>query len=158
MNAAPHIDPAASADGHGASLAPAIGLFELVLEVADLATAERFYREVIGLTVVDRWGDDRPATWLALGRESFLGLWPRESGGAKAIHQGRGGAHVHFAIRVPRGTLDATQARIEALGIPVEGGWEFRPGDRAIYLDDPDGNVVELTERDTLWDGLPATE
>ncbi|MCD6058561.1 MAG: hypothetical protein K0Q89_2091, partial [Thermomicrobiales bacterium] len=31
-------------------------------------------------------------------------------------------------------------------------------GNRAIYLDDPDGNVVELTERATLWDGSPATE
>ena len=139
-------------------VAPAIGLFEMVLEVADLDRAERFYRDVLGLTVVERWGDDRPAVWLALGRESFLGLWPRETGGAKAIHHGRGGAHVHFAIRVPLGTLDATQARLEALGIPVEAGWDFGRGNRAIYLDDPDGNVVELTERTTLWDGSPATE
>ena len=120
--------------------APANGLFELVLEV------------------VERWTGERPAVWLALGREGFLGLWPPETGGAKAIHNGRGGAHVHFAIRVPRGTLAATQARIEALGVPVEGGWDFGPGNRAIYLDDPDGNVVELTERATLWDGRPATE
>ncbi len=143
---------------HAGDAAPAIGLFELVLEVADLAGAERFYREVIGLTVVGRWGDDRPATWLALGREAFLGLCPRESGGAQALHHGRGGVHVHVAVRVPRGTLDTTWARIEALGIPVEGGWEFRPGDRAVYLDDPDGNVVDPTERVTLWDGSPATE
>ena len=138
--------------------APAIGLFEMTLEVADLAAAERFYREVVGLRVVERWEGDRPAVWLALGREGFLGLWPRETGGAKAIHGGRGGAHVHFASRVPRGTLDGTRARIEALGVAVEGGWEFGPGNRAIYLDDPDGNVVELTERATLWDGSPATE
>ena len=141
-----------------ANEAPTIGLYEMVLEVADLTAAERFYREVIGLPVVARWGEERPATWLALGREGFLGLWPRESGGERAIHGGRGGAHVHFALRVPGGTLDGMQARIEALGIAVEGGWEFRPGDRAIYLDDPDGNVVELTERATLWDGSPATE
>lgn len=135
-----------------------IGLFEMVLEVADLAVTERFYREVIGLEVAERWTDDRPAVWLALGGEAFLGLWPRESGGAKAIHGGRGGAHVHFALRVPRGALDATRSRIEALGIAVEGGWEFGRGNRAIYLDDPDGNVVELTERATLWDGRRATE
>ena len=139
-------------------VAPAIGLFEMVLEVADVDAAERFYREVIGLRVVERWTGDRPAAWLALGREGFLGLWPRETGGAKAIHNGRGGAHVHFAIRVPRGTLDAVQARLESLGVPVEGGWDFGGGNRAIYLDDPDGNVVELTERTTLWDGSPATE
>jgi catechol-2,3-dioxygenase len=137
---------------------PAIGPFEFVLEVADLAAAERFYHETLGLAIVERWAGDRPAVWLALGREATLGLWPRETGGAKAIHGGRGGAHVHFAIRVPRGTLGQLQTRLEALGYPVEGGWTFGPGDHAIYLDDPDGNVVELTERVTIWGGGPATE
>jgi catechol-2,3-dioxygenase len=137
---------------------PAIGLFEVVLEVADLAAAERFYHEALGLAIVERWEGDRPAVWLALGREATLGLWPRETGGAKAIHGGRGGAHVHFAVRVPRGALARMQARLAALGYPVEGGWTFAPGDHAIYLDDPDGNVVELTERVTVWGGGPATE
>ncbi len=137
---------------------PVIGLFELVLEVADLEASERFYHDILGLQVVDRWTDDRPAIWLGLGREGFLGLWPRETGGAVAIHGGRGGVHVHIALRVPHGTLAAAQARLEALDIPVEDGWEFSPGNRAIYVDDPDGNVVELTERVTLWDGTPATE
>jgi len=132
---------------------PTIGLFEVVLEVADLAASERFYREHLGLTVVERWEGERPAVWLALGRESFLGLWPPETGEAKAIHAGRGGAHVHFALRVPTGALPAMHARLEALGYPVEGGWTFGPGDHAIYLDDPDGNVVELTERATVWGG-----
>lgn len=136
----------------------AIGFFEMVLEVADLAASESFYAGALGLRVVQRWEDDRKAVWLALGREGFLGLWPEESGGDKAIHNGRGGAHVHFAIRVPIGTLDAMQARLEALGHEVEDGWEFGKGNRAIYLDDPDGNVVELTERTTLWDGTAATE
>lgn len=137
--------------------APVIGLFEMVLEVADLAAAERFYRGVIGLPVAERWGDERPAVWLALGGEGYLGLWPPATGGAAAIHGGRGGAHVHFALRVPLGTLDAVRARIEALEYKVEER-DFGGGDRAIYLDDPDGNVVELTERATLWDGSPATE
>jgi len=138
-------------------VAPVIGLFEMVLEVQDLAAAEHFYREVIGLPVVARWSDERPATWLGLGREGYLGLWPVESGGAVAIHGGRGGSHVHFALRLPYGALDATAARLEARGYPTE-AVDFGGGDRAIYLKDPDGNVVELTERATLWDGSPATE
>ena len=143
------------------SVAPApsaVGLLEFTLEVADLAVAERFYVDHLGLRVVERWGDDRPAVWLAIGKEAFLGLWTREAGGEKSIHHGRGGAHVHFALRVPVGTLDTMQTRLEALGYEVEAGWDFGNGNRAIYLDDPDGNVVELTERRTLWDGSPATE
>lgn len=137
---------------------PAIGIFEMTLEVADLAASERFYAGALGLPVVERWGPERPAVWLAAGREGFLGLWSREAGGAKAIHAGRGGAHVHFALRVPHGTLDAARARLERHGVAVGPDHDFGDGNRAVYADDPDGNVVELTERRTLWDGGPATE
>ena len=137
--------------------AGAIGLFEMVLEVADLAASESFYVDHLGLTVVERWVGDRPAVWLRLGGESFLGLWPVVTGAAPAIHQARGGAHVHFAIRVPMGALDAEEARLETLGYAIESGWDFGGGNRAFYLDDPDGNVVEITERATLWDGSLAS-
>jgi len=140
------------------SAPPAIGLLEFTLEVADLQASERFYVGHLGLRVAARWGDDRPAIWLAIGKEGFLGLWSQEAGGEKSIHQGRGGTHVHFALRVPIGTLDTMQSRLEGLGYAVESGWDFGNGNQAIYLDDPDGNVVELTERQTLWDGRPATE
>ena len=103
-----------------------------------------------------RWGDERPATWLSLGSEGFLGLWPVESGGAVAIHNGRGGTHVHFALRIPLGTIDQAQARLEELGFGVE-RVDFGNGNVAIYLDDPDGNVVELTEIRLLWDGTAAS-
>lgn len=129
---------------------PPIGLFEMVLEVADLPAAEHFYHHVIGLPTVERWEDERPAVWLALGNEGFLGLWPPETGGAAAIHGGRGGSHVHFALRLPLGTLAATRDRLHALGYPTEER-DFGRGNLAIYLDDPDGNVLELTERTTLW-------
>jgi catechol-2,3-dioxygenase len=133
-----------------------IGLYEMTLEVADLEAAERFYHEVIGLEVVDRWGEDRPAVWLALGRQSFLGLWTREAGGPKAIHHAWGGKHVHFAIRVPPGALPAYERRFTELGIPYE-EFVFSKSNRAIYLDDPDGNVVELSDFGVLWDGSAAS-
>jgi catechol 2,3-dioxygenase-like lactoylglutathione lyase family enzyme len=133
------------------------GLFEMVLEVADLAASEHFYHEAIGLPIADRWTGERPAVWLALGREGFLGLWPPESGGAVAIHGGRGGSHVHFALRVPMGALDSMRARLLSLGYTVEER-DFGMGNRAIYLDDPDGNVLELTERTTLWDGTSTAD
>jgi catechol-2,3-dioxygenase len=136
-----------------AAPAPA-GIFEMVLEVTDLAAAEHFYVDVLGFKVVDRWGDDRPAVWVGVGNEGFLGLWSVEAGGEKAIHQGRGGAHVHYAIRVPKGTLATMEERLTTLGYEVE-RFDFENGNQSIYVDDPDGNVVEFAEWRTLWDGRP---
>ncbi|MEZ4506580.1 MAG: hypothetical protein R2848_12230 [Thermomicrobiales bacterium] len=76
--------------------------------------------------------------------------------GAVAIRNGRGGAHVHFALRIPAGTIDQAQARLEELGFAVE-RVDFGNGNVAIYTDDPDGNVVELTEIRLLWDGTAAS-
>ncbi len=136
------------------TLAPTVGIYELTLEVADLAAAERFYADVVGLPVVDRWSVPRDATWLALGGGGFLGLWPSATGGANAIHQGRGGSHVHFALRVPRGTLAGLAERLEKAAYGIE--WRhFEQGNVALYVTDPDGNVVELTELVVRWDGQP---
>ena len=136
-----------------AAPAPA-GVFEMVLEVADLAAAEHFYVDVLGFEVIERWGDDRPAVWVRAGSECFLGLWSVEAGGVKAIHHGRGGSHVHYAIRVHKGTLPTMEERLTALGYEVE-HYDFDNGNQSIYIDDPDGNVVEFAEWRTLWDGRP---
>ena len=135
-------------------IVPTQGVYELTLEVADLALAERFYAEVIGLPVVDRWEPPRDATWLALGRGGFLGLWPAASGGAVAIHQGRGGSHVHFALRVPHGMLTGLADRLQRASYETE--WRrFEDGNVALYVTDSDGNVVEFTELVRSWDGQP---
>jgi catechol 2,3-dioxygenase-like lactoylglutathione lyase family enzyme len=132
------------------------GVYELTLEVADLAVSERFYGETLGLPVVDRWAPPRPATWFGLGGGAFLGLWSREAGGAVAIHGGRGGAHVHFAVRVAHGTLGGLTERLESAGHSVE--WvHFEDGNVALYVTDPDGHVAEFTELVVRWDGRPDT-
>jgi catechol-2,3-dioxygenase len=136
------------------SAIPTRGLYELVLEVSDLGEAETFYAEVVGLPVVDRWGPPRRATWLGMGGGGFLGLWRVETGAAAAIHQGRGGSHVHFALRVPQGTLPALAQRLERASYDTE--WRhFEQGNVALYVTDPDGNVVEFTELVVRWDGQP---
>ncbi|HEV2527524.1 MAG TPA: VOC family protein [Thermomicrobiales bacterium] len=130
------------------------GVYELVLEVDDLAAAERFYVDVIGLAVVARWEPPRLATWLDIGEGGFLGLWPVETGGVNAIHNGRGGRHVHVALRVAHDSLKGLAVRIESAGFPTE--WRhFNDGNVALYVTDPDGNVVEFTELVVRWDGQP---
>ena len=62
---------------------------------------------------------------------------------------GRGGAHVHFALHVDDAEIDGLVERLRAhdAGAEVEGPIQLGPG-RAIYLTDPDGNVVELWSQD----------
>jgi catechol-2,3-dioxygenase len=139
-----------------------VGLFEMVLEVADLAASERFYREIIGLPVANRWGangdsETRRGVFLEIGPHAALGLWPEETGGANALAGGRGGAHVHFALFVEYGTLAARRADLVARGVPILHDADFGQGNHAIYISDPDGNIVELTERTTDWAGEPVT-
>lgn len=131
-----------------------IGLHEMVLEVADLAAAERFYREVIGLPVITRWEGERQAVWLDCGDSVALGLWTPETGGAAAIHNGRGGAHVHFAFRIAHGSLEAVRTRLEGFGYTIE-QVDFDNGNHSLYLDDPDGNCVELMDAVVDWSGRP---
>jgi catechol 2,3-dioxygenase-like lactoylglutathione lyase family enzyme len=134
-----------------------IGFYEIVLEVSDLAAAERFYCAGLGLEVADRWSSERPGLFLRVGREGFLGLWPPESGGPNVgLFGSRGGAHVHLAIRVSPGDLTRMKAHLAGQGIPLAGEIRFENGNKAIYVRDADEHLIEITEVGTLWDGTPA--
>jgi catechol 2,3-dioxygenase-like lactoylglutathione lyase family enzyme len=133
-----------------------LGFYEVALEVSDLAAAERFYCDGLGLEEIDRWGDPRPAFWVRLGREGFLGLWTQDAGGEKALFGGRGGEHVHLAIRVRPGDLAAMKEHLAAVGIPLAGETTFGNGNTALYVRDQDDHLIEITEIYTLWDGSPA--
>ena len=113
------------------------GLCELTLEARDLARMERFYTGPVGLAVLSR-DDDR--IWLACGPRARLGLWapgPKEFGD-------EGGRHVHYAFSAAPGQLDALRERLEAQGTRVRGPVQHAGGDRSIYVEDPEGNVVEV--------------
>lgn len=130
------------------------GLLELVLEVSDLDRSLAFYQDVLELPVVERWPAPRVGAWLSIGRNAVLGLWPPTSGGPGiAIAGSRGGSHVHFAIYVEPGTLDRWRDRINEEGWQVHGPVEFAHGNRSIFINDPDGNVVELADWVVDWAG-----
>ena len=116
------------------------GVSELVLEVVDLERAERFYADVLGLPVVDRW-THREAVWLMAGDRTRIGLWTPQVG----LARGRGGIHVHYAMHLPPDRYDAAVATLRERGQEVE-EHRFAAYDdsRAAYVADPDGNVVEL--------------
>ena len=117
---------------------PVTGVSELVLEVVDLEAAEGFYAGLLGLPVVERW-PDREAIWLMAGERTRIGLWRPQVG----LAGGRGGVHVHYALAIAEEDFDAAVAALRERGQEVE-VIGFDTHGRAAYVDDPDGNVVEL--------------
>ena len=125
------------------------GICEMTLEARDMALLERFYTRGFGLEILAR-EEDR--IWLAAGERTRLGLW---APGEKEFGD-EGGRHVHFAFSAAPGRLDELKARLESHGASVRGPEEHPGGDRSIYVEDPEGNVVEV------WDyfgrGKPVEE
>ena len=110
--------------------------------VSDLATAKRFYGEVLALRELPRPDLGFPGAWYAVGasQELHLIVHPpaRTVRGTRDI-DGRDG---HFAFRVA--DYQATLARLRAHGIPmIESARNATPWAQ-IYVTDPDGNVIEL--------------
>jgi len=90
---------------------------------------------VLGFPALSR-SDDR--AWFLVGGRSRIGLWTPQLG----IAGGQGGAHVHYAMHVDAGDYDAAVEHLREAGLEPH---EEDFGDsRAVYVTDPDGNVVEL--------------
>ena len=113
------------------------GICELTLEARDLDRLAAFYRETFGCATIQRH-DDR--VWLAAGPRTRLGIW---SPGPKEFDD-RGGRHVHFALSASPGGLDRAVERLRSRSLGFRGPVEHPGGDRSIYVEDPEGNVVEL--------------
>lgn len=114
------------------------GVSELVLEVQDLEAAEAFYSGLLGLPVVERW-PEREAIWVMAGDRTRIGLWRPQVG----LAGGRGGLHVHYAMRIAEQDYEGAVALLRERGAELE-EIAFDGAGRAAYVTDPDGNVVEL--------------
>lgn len=112
------------------------GLCELTLETRNPAALAAFYTETFEWEELSREPD---RIWLGCGAHARLGLWspgPKEFGD-------EGGRHVHFALSVRPGQLDALTGRLRERDVGYRGPIEHEGGDRSVYLEDPEGNVVE---------------
>jgi catechol 2,3-dioxygenase-like lactoylglutathione lyase family enzyme len=113
------------------------------LEVSELTRAERFYTEVLGLTVVAHLGDQ---VLLQCGEQNLaLFQVPRPPLTAAERQQrishplGQG----HHAFRVSRADFDVARERFAAAG--VESARPIDWGDHdCLYFLDPDGNLLEV--------------
>jgi glyoxylase I family protein len=117
------------------------GLDHLVLRVADLDRAIRFYGDVLGCHVERRL--DEPKLVQLRAGTSMIDLVP--AGSAPQPAEGRN--LDHFAVRISSFDFAALAAHLQRHGIAV-GEVRRRYGAEgygsSLYITDPDGNVVEL--------------
>jgi len=112
------------------------------LKVADLDRAIGFYSGVLGFEVTQRYGTQ--AAFLAAGGyHHHIGLNTWESRGGTPPPPGHTGLY-HTAVLYPdRATLGRAVRRVLDAGIPLTGAADHGVSE-AVYLNDPDGNGVEL--------------
>lgn len=112
------------------------------LKVADLERATRFWCDVLGFSVTQRYGDG--AVFLAVdGYHHHIGLNTWESAGGTPPPPGSTGLF-HVALLYPsRAALAAVVRSLIAHAWPLEGAADHGVSE-AIYLRDPDGNGLEL--------------
>jgi catechol 2,3-dioxygenase-like lactoylglutathione lyase family enzyme len=126
-------------------------VLETVLYVEDLDAAERFYGEVLGLSL-----DSRKAgtfCFFRVGPGMLLLFDPVAARANRDVpaHGAIGAGHACLAV--PESELAAWRARLRAHGVAIEHEQAWPRGGRSFYFRDPAGNSIELaTPR--IW-GLP---
>jgi glyoxylase I family protein len=120
----------------------------IVLRVVHLDAMIRFYCDALGCTV-ERRQDEIGLVQLRAG-SALVDLVPVDGrlGRAGGAAPGREGRNVdHICFRVEPFDADAIRAHLAAHGVacgPVESRYGAEGEGASIYLDDPEGNTLEL--------------
>jgi catechol 2,3-dioxygenase len=124
---------------------PNVRIGHVHLKVADLDRALKFYRDVLGFEITQRYGGE--AVFLSAGGyHHHIGLNTWESAGGEPPAPGSTGLY-HVAILYPtRALLADAVRRVLRAGTELDGASDHGVSE-AIYLRDPDQNGVEL-----YWD------
>ena len=121
---------------------PQVRIGHVHLKVADLERSLKFYRDVLGFQLMQRFG--RSAAFLSAGGyHHHIGLNTWESEGGSPPPSGTTGLY-HLAVLFPtRAELADALRRLLQAGIELDGASDHGVSE-AIYLRDPDGNGVEV--------------
>lgn len=120
---------------------------ETALYVEDVDRAVRFYRDVLGLSILVQ--DERFCAFDVSGRH-VLPLFLRGAshqttilpGGQIPPHDGSGPIHVGFAVEAVE--LEAWATHLASQGVEVLSRMDWPLGGRSLYFRDPDGHLLEL--------------
>lgn len=118
----------------------------VTLIVADLEASRRFYVDLLGMQEVERPGFGFPGLWFQAGQTQIHLILEHEGTGTAGFSvtgDSRASRNHHFAFEVDD-CLAATE-RLKEFGLTIAGGPQRRPdGPTQVYVNDPDGHVVEL--------------
>ena len=131
-----------------ADQAPRItGILETVLYVADIERAERFYRDVMGLTQVGKEAGRHVFFRVGTGVLLLFRAEETRQSGSLPPHGADGEIHVCFTTSPAEFELWKTRIQQHGIAILQETEW---PRGRSFYFRDPDGNLLELANAD-IW-------
>lgn len=127
-------------------------VLETVLYADDLAAAERFYHDVLGLDVLFR--EEGRHVFFRCGAGVVLVFNPEatRAGGTLPPHGAEGPGHVAFAV--PNDDLKDWRTHLSAQGVSIDEEVTWPNGGRSLYVRDPAGNSIELATPD-LWGEAP---
>ncbi len=134
------------------------GLGEIALRVDDLDRMQAFYKDVVGLELMDRFENAvffRIADGFA-GHTQILALFDRAAapirpGFFPSTFRGvaqSGSSLDHLAFEIDLSNIEVEQRRLESLGVEirtVEFAWVHW---RSLFFRDPEGNTVEFVAYD----------
>jgi predicted enzyme related to lactoylglutathione lyase len=115
------------------------GLIWAGLLVADLERAVSFYRDVIGLPLIER---DKRCALFDAGSGALFELWPTGSASSSAKTPEQ--QSLRIALRVD--DLDNAVSKLKSRGVQFLGDIGEYEGTRWINFIDPEGNRLELKE------------
>ena len=126
---------------------------ETAIYVDDLDATERFYHDVLGLSVIGKEAGHH--VFFQVGTSSVLLAFVANEtlkGEHLPSHGAKGPGH--FAFGIDADALDAWRERLRANGIAIEKEMQWPLGGKSLYFRDPAGNAAELVTPG-VW-GLPS--
>ena len=110
------------------------------IHVADLDKSVAFYRDVLQLEQMGRPDFDFPGAWFQTGPDQELHLICKDAQDHTVPLER------HTAYRIP--DMVAAKAHLDSLGLEYDGPRNRPDGPLQLFLKDPDGHVIELTQLD----------
>ncbi len=117
-----------------------IQFLHAALLVSNLEKAEHFYGQILGLPKADR-SRNFPGTWYQVGNFQIHLIVSSEII-PDLVNLEKLGRNRHLAFSVP--DLDSAKAQLLENNCPIQMSSSGRP---ALFTQDPDGNIIELSQQ-----------